>query len=372
MNNHNYNYLTYGAKVNPSAVYNMLEHLYDNFLIKNTRKRPTPLCIWGMHGIGKTQLVKDFAKEKGCGYAFLSSAQIEEVGDLIGFPMVEEKNGNKITKYATPEWVPQEEGPGILLIDDFNRSDDRIIRALMNVLQNYEMVSWKIPEKWIIVLTANPDGGDYSVTPVDDAVITRMIHVTMNFDIKDWAKWAEKNSILPLGIDFLLTYPELVTGEQTTPRTLVQFFDSINSIVDIKQRLPLVLLLAQGSIDEKTAKAFTLFVEKELEKLISPEEILFTLSVNETKKRIKKMVKTKVQRIDILSVIITRLVNYLIATNKPIDKKTIQRLTEFIKLDLIPNDLRLNMVRELMDSNKDELKLIAGEPKIADLILEKM
>jgi len=117
MNNKNFHYLTYGAKVNASSVHNMLEHLYDNYLVKNTGKRPTPFCIWGMHGIGKTQIVKDFAKEKGCGYSFLSSAQIEEIGDLIGFPVVEEKNGKKITRYAAPEWVPQEEGPGILLID---------------------------------------------------------------------------------------------------------------------------------------------------------------------------------------------------------------------------------------------------------------
>ena len=28
-------------------------------------KRGTPICIWGTHGLGKTQIVRDFAKEKG-------------------------------------------------------------------------------------------------------------------------------------------------------------------------------------------------------------------------------------------------------------------------------------------------------------------
>ena len=31
------------------------------------------------------------------------------------------------------------------------------------------------------ILTANPDGGDYSVTTMDDAMITRMLHVTMEY-----------------------------------------------------------------------------------------------------------------------------------------------------------------------------------------------
>ena len=205
-----FQYLTYGAKTNAEEVHGLLRHMSDHYLESNNKVRPTPLCIWGMHGIGKTQLVKDFAKDRNYAFAFLSAAQIEEVGDLIGFPMSVEENGKKITKYATPEWVPMQEGPGILLIDDFNRCDDRIIRAMMNVLQNYEMVSWKIPENWMIVLTANPDGGDYSVTALDDAVITRMMHVSMEFDVKAWARWAEKAKVNPRGIEFVLTYPEIV------------------------------------------------------------------------------------------------------------------------------------------------------------------
>ena len=365
-----FDYITYGATVKPGEVHSILDHLYDNFLIKDSDKRPTPLCIWGMHGIGKTQIVKDFAADKGCGYAFLSSAQIEEVGDLIGFPMMEEKDGKKITRYATPEWVPMEEGPGILLIDDFNRSDDRIIRALMNVLQNYEMVSWKIPDKWMIVLTANPDGGDYSVTSVDDAVLTRMIHVTMDFDVKDWARWAEKNNILPTGIEFVLSYPEVVTGGQTTPRTLVQFFESIKNIEDMHSKLPLILLLAKGSLDEYTAKAFTTYIDNVGQNLISPEEILFSFPVQTTYYKIRDIVNEDILRLDILSVIMTRLTNYILFKTNKLDSAAIERLTGFLKFEFIPNDLRINMINELIKSNKEELKLLAGEPEIAELILE--
>ena len=59
-----YDYLTYGAEVKPSDVHRLLDHLYKQYLLNDNTNRPTPLCVWGMHGIGKTQIIKDFAKEK--------------------------------------------------------------------------------------------------------------------------------------------------------------------------------------------------------------------------------------------------------------------------------------------------------------------
>ena len=53
----------------------------------------------------------------------------------------------------------------------------------MQLLQNYELISWKLPSDRHIVLTANPDGWDYSVTPMGNAMITRMMHVMMRFDV---------------------------------------------------------------------------------------------------------------------------------------------------------------------------------------------
>ena len=68
--------------------------------------------------------------------------------------------------------------------------------------------------------TANPEGGDYSVTPMDDSMLTRMLHTTLKFDPKTWAEWASSSGVDPRGIAFVLTYPEVVTGKRTTPRSL--------------------------------------------------------------------------------------------------------------------------------------------------------
>jgi MoxR-like ATPase len=123
-------------------------------------------------------------------FRLLRTAQFEEMGDLHGIPTIrdptpdESNSDDEYTVFAPPEWVPTAKGPGILLLDDINRADDRILRGIMQLLQNFE---WQLPEQWQIVATANPEGADYSVTPMDDAMLTRMLHFTLTFDAKAWA-----------------------------------------------------------------------------------------------------------------------------------------------------------------------------------------
>ena len=94
-----------------------------------------------------------------------------------------------------------------------------LIPGLLQLLQNFRMFSWALPESWQIVCTANPEGGDYSVTPMDDAMLTRMLHLTMVFDVKVWAKWAEAADVDPRPVVLFLG-PILLQAplEKPTPR----------------------------------------------------------------------------------------------------------------------------------------------------------
>ncbi len=266
-------YKYYGMKSSSNEVNEFVKHIiHTNELNEKDGRKKTPICIWGKHGIGKTDLVQQIPKELKYQWCYIAPAQFEEMGDLLGMPKIKEG----VTSFVAPEWVPTKEGPGILLIDDVNRADDRILRGIMQLLQNFELVSWKLPPKWQIVLTANPDGGDYSVTTMDDAMLTRMMHITMEFNVKSWSKWAELNGVDPRGINFVLTYPEIVSGELTTPRSLVQFFNSIQTIKNLQEELPMVYKLAASCLDEETVSTFTTFVQQNLTKLIEPEKIIHT------------------------------------------------------------------------------------------------
>ncbi|MGK0289050.1 MAG: hypothetical protein ACI86H_000474 [bacterium] len=369
-----FDYIFYGTKCNSKEVRSFLQHVFENNEIAEEKGRKrTPLCIWGKYGVGKTELVEELAKENGWGFTYIAPAQFEEMGDLTGVPkVITKENGEDTTVLIPPDWVPKEEGPGIFLIDDVNRADDRILRGIMQLLQNFELTSWKLPPKWQIVLTANPDGGDYSVTPMDNAMLTRMHHISMEFDAKMWAAWAEKSGIDPRGINFVLAYPESVQGDRTTPRTMVQFFESIGSIDDLKKELDLVKILGDSCLDSETVGSFLAFVQQNLSTIVSPEEILDGKNFTTTAKKISDQVNQDIKRVDTLAVICTRLLNYIIVNKMKLTKKQNGNLVSFLKMDLLPNDLRLTIAQDLVDSANPSLSAVLRTPEIAKLLLQKM
>ena len=69
---------SYGPEVSSIELEKLLDYIFDNGLRKEsltrsldsennyfTINRPTPICIWGTHGIGKTSLIKAYANKRG-------------------------------------------------------------------------------------------------------------------------------------------------------------------------------------------------------------------------------------------------------------------------------------------------------------------
>ncbi|MBR98338.1 MAG: ATPase [Flavobacteriaceae bacterium] len=371
--------IEFGKKGNSKELKDILNHIFErNNNLNSEGKRGTPICIWGTHGLGKTQIVRDFAKEKGWKFSYIAPAQFEEMGDLHGMPNVidpdEKISGDEYTVYSPPDWVPKDEGPGILLLDDVNRADDRILRGCMQLLQNFELTSWKLPPKWQIVATANPEGGDYSVTPMDGAMLTRMLHASLKFDAKIWAEWAMKAKVDSRGISFVLTYPELVNSERTTPRSLTQFFEQIQSIKDLKGNLHLVEALALSSLDEVTVSSFIAFVNDELTQLIEPDEILDAKDFQTVKKRLEDVSvdKNGSKRVDRLSTICSRLYLKLISDNYQPTKNNTKNLIDFLLLDIIPNDLLMSLYMDLSKNAPDDVKTMVKDKRLANKLLDTL
>jgi MoxR-like ATPase len=377
---------TYGARLDSEAITRTLDHIFRTNLAneemsskldsKGAGKRPTPICIWGSHGIGKTAIVKHFANKNGWKFRYCAPAQFEEMGDLHGLPMRIDPDpdvvGDETTVYMPPDWVPKPDdvGPGILLLDDINRADDRILRGLMQLLQEFEMFSWKLPPKWQIVCTGNPEGGDYSVTTMDDAMLTRMLHLTMVFDVKSWARWALATGVDRRGVSFVLTYPEVISGKRTTARSLSQFFDQISSITDLRMQIELVSVLAQSSLDEVTATTFVAFVNDHLEALLEPADILDAPHWETVARRLKELASGPgdSKRVDRLATICTRLYLELSSERYTPQASHGPNLQEFLLHPDLPNDLRFGLHRDLVALGEKVARLLRN-PKLAKVLL---
>jgi len=244
----------------------------------------------------------------------------------------------------------------------------------MQLLQNFELSSWKLPSKWQIVATANPEGGDYSVTPMDGAMLTRMLHTTLKFDPKVWAEWAINNNIDHRGIAFVLTYPELVNSDRTTPRSLTQFFEQIKTIEDLKKKINLVEAIALSSLDDLTTSSFINFINDELSTLINPEEILDSEKFEDIKIKIIALAngESGSKRVDRLSTICMRMYIYLLNKNYKSSKIHAKNLISFLLIDEIPNDLLMSLYMDLNKNGNDNIKEMLRNKKLANKLLSTL
>jgi hypothetical protein len=355
-----FDYILFGPRLTGKRFERFIEHVFvGNAARMQGGQEPVPCCIWGRHGIGKTQSVRDFAARRGIGFVQINPAQFEEMGDITGMPKVVDVENtpdnplDDVTIYIMPDWAKEmhRQGPeGILLLDDFNRADGRIIRGIMQLLQDRRMVSWELPARWQIFLTANPDGGDYAVTPLDDAVLTRMSHVTLEFDHRAWADWARRAGIDERGIAFVLSYPELVGTARTTPRSLVNFFSQIQPIPNLQGDLDLVDCLARACIDDGSADAFVGFVRTHLGRIPHADDILSAADFRrDVVPRLRELARPEggALRADILSVVVDRIVAALVASRSGLPDVARTNAVELLAWEDLPSDLRFAALMQL-------------------------
>ena len=358
-----------------------------NFIIKNNielqkvGKKPSSVEIIGEAGLGKTSIVEQIAKENDLDFVKLNLSQIEELGDLVGFPIrqfemctetegscmwIDEHaihtyetqgykfTGNKRMSYCPPAWIADKDSSkgGILLLDDWTRGDMRFIQACMELIDRQEYISWKLPKGWTVLLTSNPSGGTYMVNEIDTAQKTRFISIEMSFDKYAWAKWAEEAGLDGRCINFVLLNPEVVNNESVNPRSLVTFFNAISTITDFAAQLPFIQMIGEGCIGSDVTSMFAMFINNRLDKLITPEEIMHD-EWELAQAKVRGCVGHEgTYRADIASVLAHRTINYMVEYSKsnPIKKDLIDRVEKIAEHSILGVDLNFIIVKELFQS----------------------
>jgi nucleoside-triphosphatase THEP1 len=368
------------VQLNVDELKNFIKHMVkNNQHIQSEGKVPVAINIEGDAGLGKTSAIMQLGKELQMEVVKLNLSQLEELGDLVGFPVKEFQiqnaegkttwiNESQITaatakgykvvdkrmSHAAPEWIQGKGEGGFLILDDYTRADARFMQATMEILDRQEYVSWKLPKNWHVILTTNPDNGDYNVTSLDVAQKTRFISVELKYDSDVWAKWAEKANIDGRCINFMLMHPELVT-QRVNPRSITTFFNAISSIPKFEDDLPLIQMIGEGSVGPDFSSMFTMFINNKLDRIISPVDILTKDEQYVMNSLTNAVGKDDEFRADISSVIATRIINYslAVADKGAVGKPIIDRIAKLTTdCDAFTNDLRYYMVKEIVNGNK--------------------
>ena len=415
------------VNLNIDELKGFVNHIIENnrFLQKES-KPPVAIEVVGESGIGKTSTIVELAKENNLDFVKLNLAQIEELGDLVGFPVrqfqmykevkvkpsndginytaaqraaaskdvanmttkkvgqwVDElavseylKNGFKMTgknrmSYCAPEWISDKKQGGILLLDDWNRADVRFIQAVMELIDRQTYISWSLPKDWHIILTANPDNGDYMVNSIDSAQKTRYITANLKFDVDVWARWAEEASIDTRCINFLLLHPELVTQE-TNARSITTFFNSISSFDSFEDNLAMIQMIGEGSVGSEFASMFTMFINNRLDKIVTPKELLTDQDESKIINKLKSSIGTgDSYRADIASILATRLANYSIVYSKEnsVTADIVTRLEKLCTGDYFTNDLKYLVVRTIYNGARQKFNKLMMKPQIVKMTM---
>ena len=280
--------------------------------------------------------------------------------------------GKKRMSYCPPEWIADKTDGGLLILDDFNRSDPRYMQATMELIDRGEYISWKLPPDWHIILTSNPENGKYLVNTTDSAQKSRYISIEMAWSAERWAEWAEKEGIDQRAINFVLLNPEIVTPE-CNPRSLVTFFNAISSFGSFEKHLPMIQMLGEGSVGPYVATLFTTFINNKLDELVTPKEIFTGSDEKVVGDKLKASIREKDgnYRADIASVLLTRLINYalLYAEVNPIEPKHINRLIYLInEPEIFTDDLKYHLVKKIINGNKTKFQKLLINPEVQNYI----
>ena len=173
------------------------------------------ILLEGMPGVGKTQWVKQLAKELGLKLVIWMTSHASDACDITGLPRikqvvitwtkdgVEHREEHEVTTMIPPVWMVQKE-PVLLFLDEINRGLVLALNAIMQLTndQTYDNIS--LPEGSRLIAAMNPDqNGLYSVTSLDPAQISRFAVYKFLPTKDEWIEWAQNNGIDQTVIAFI-------------------------------------------------------------------------------------------------------------------------------------------------------------------------
>lgn len=244
--------------------------------------------IVGLQGIGKSDLVREYTREHGYGFAEITCSLIQE-GDLA-MPYI---SGDKEVLYAINKIITnlceesKDKKYGILFLDEFNRSSSQVQSELMNLVLQREIVGYRLADNIRVVLAMNPSSdmegyGDteYSVSYSDSAMLGRVVSLDMVASLDDWLSYGNRvdergrlkvhdivQSFLTVNKDAFVS-KERAGKVNNTPRGWSRVSDLLYSFEDLGvDDFQVLKNLIRGTLEDVTADSFVVFYKNSLKSL---------------------------------------------------------------------------------------------------------
>ena len=181
----------------PSQITTALSYLID---------ANQPVMLHGSPGVGKSDVVRQVAKQRGIELIDLRLSQLDPV-DLRGVPSVDTKK--HITSWNTPSFLPTD-GKGILFLDEINSAAQATQAAAYQLVLDRKLGDYVMPPGWAIIAAGNRSTDRAIVNQMSTALKNRFTHLNYEVNNDDWCDWALRNNITVEVLGFIRFRPMLL------------------------------------------------------------------------------------------------------------------------------------------------------------------
>ena len=169
-------------------------------------KNPPPVFLWGPPGVGKSDITRQIAREKGIDVIDVRLGQMDAV-DMRGIPYVE----NGVTKWAVPEFFPRDPNTkAILFLDELASADPAIQVAGYQLILDHQVGEYKLPPKVYVCAAGNRAQDNAVSLPISSALANRMLHLEVEANPEAWCAWAVTAGIAPEVVGFIRFCPKML------------------------------------------------------------------------------------------------------------------------------------------------------------------
>lgn len=236
-------------------------------LLKLAYQANTPAILEGPHGVGKSELAVQAAKELGIQSIVLDLSMMEPP-DLIGLPYQK----NERTVYAPPNTLPTT-GQGFLVLEELNRSEKYMRSPCLQLLTARRLNDYVLPPGWLPIAAINPDGSGYDVQPLDPALLSRFIRVQIVPDVPTWLEWAQDNGVHDAVRQYVGEVPKIF--DSAPPRSWTYASNTLSAYENNKEDDRRILLAAfEGLVGPVHAQALLKIYQTGSSVTIDAEKIL--------------------------------------------------------------------------------------------------
>ena len=273
------------------------QHLYETALeinevpefIEIMYKHRMNVFMWGNPGIGKTDTVRQFvakmrAENPDFQAYYMTLAHMDPT-DLSGLPTFDEKDGIKVTTWATPDFLPRDPNAvGVMFLDEYNNASGAVQNACQQLIQERRIGNYHLPDGIFIIAAGNPTGQNAFSTELSAPTKNRFAHIFVKTNMKAWTEYFLTQGLKPetsqLVLGFLEQNPDsfedttaMNAGELNfgTPRNWSKFAQVLNDNLDLPYHM--IMNLASAYLGSAFGGKFASY-KNDIAKYQSPMEII--------------------------------------------------------------------------------------------------